>query len=463
MRLSGKVVDERGEPVAGAVVYADYFSARDYVLKDETDETGQFSIDLLRDDQSGGGVLFPIFLRSFIMGEPDRVAWMLLENPDEKGKLGESIPGEPGQIQVVDKGRGKRCAGAVGIVLQMGEAGRISGRVIDDEGKPINDATVSLSCGLSGKDGMSLYSSLSLGGSERWGLFTATKTGIDGMYVFENIPRFWDKCYFNINAEKKGYVLMRDSPFTVECPLKSKDLNLQMFKTGVRISGSVRNNLGEPLIGYFVTSVVVGKEGYFGSGRTDQNGRFELPDCPIVSDSMVRIKLLGSVRMPDWDSNPLTKGREFVFYHDKEVDFGYEPGKLEYNDVEIIVDKPDVMLKVELQNTAGQPIRYFPVEVRSVSINHIWRREKLMARTDAQGKCVIEGVPRVKELTLTLGSSAIIRGETLTEEQRAVINENRKYKQTSVPVELKSGKKEYDIIVTLLTRDEDARQLQGTR
>lgn len=452
IRLLGKVVDERGEPVAGAVVYADYFSARDYVLKDETDETGQFSIEVL--PNQSGGVLFPIFLKSFIVGEPDRVAWMLLENPDEKRKLGGRIPGEPGQIQVVDKGRGKRCAGAVGIVLQMAEAGRITGKVTDNEGRPIADAMVSLSCGLSGDDGMSLYSSLSLGGSERWGLFTATKTDIDGMYVFENIPRFWDKCYFNISADKKGYVLMRDSSFTVECPLESKDLNLQMFKTGVRITGSVRSNLGEPLIGYFVTSVVVGRESGYGSGRPDQNGRFELTECPIVSDSTVRVKLLGSIRMADWDSNPLTKGREFVFYPDKEVDFGYEPGKLEYNDVEIVVDKPDIVLEVELKNTAGQPVSYFVVEVQSGSINHIWRREKLTVRTDTQGKCVIEGVPRVKELTLTFSSSARIKGETLTEEQRAVINENRKYKQTSVPVELKPGQKKYEIVVTLLTRGE---------
>jgi hypothetical protein len=229
-----------------------------------------------------------------------------------------------------------------------------------------------------------------------------------------------------------------------------------MFQTGVRINGSVRNNLGEPLTGYFVTSIVVGREGGYGSGRPDQIGRFELTECPVVSDSTVRVKLLGSVRA-GWDSNPLTKGREFVFYPDKEVDFGYETGKLEYDDVEIVVDKPDIMLKVELKNTAGEPVKYFPVEVRSVSINHFWSREKLTARTDAQGQCVIEGIPKVEELTINLRSSARIKGETLTEEQRAIINENRKYKQTDVPINLNSGKKKYEIAITLLTRDEEVR------
>ena len=245
LRISGTVVDERNRPVAGAVVYATRSAPVPHAPAVETDDSGKFSTEIIPDETED--VLFPIFLRAFRLDEHDRVAWIVLESPDERRKLGGSVASKSGQIKVVDDNGDKRFGGAEGVVLQMEPAGRVTGRVTDIEGKPIPDAIVSTGPSLSSEDGMTLYSFISLGGAELWHKDLATHTDIDGHYVFENLPRFWDKCSYRIRIIKEGYALRDASKTKLDCPLESETLNVRMYKTGMRISGGVVNDLGEPL------------------------------------------------------------------------------------------------------------------------------------------------------------------------------------------------------------------------
>ena len=449
LTLSGEVVSQQGETLPDVVVYATHSNVM-HVLKDRTDHAGRFAIKLLPDKT--GSVTFPVFLRAFKPGDPNQAAWTLLEDPDRTHELGDVIPGKPGQIKIVDDGRTKKCAGAAGIVLQMGPAAKIAGIVADNQGNPITEANVKITCRLADKNGMSVYPFVWLAGSERPRDMVA-KTDIDGRYVFTSVPRFWEKCFFSIAAYKNGYVIKDGASIRVDCPFESKQVDIEMFVAGIRITGRVINNLGEPIVGYYVTAVVDDSGHGYDMKRTDENGRFELTQCPIVPNLKLRAKLLGSLQM-DWKFNKLTKDREFVFYADAVAEIDYQPGKTEYRNVEIVVEKPDITLEIELKNTAGEPVAYFPVVLESKEFDSVRIRKKLSARTDPNGKCTITEVPRVQELFLQLRGTSGIGIEKLTREQRRISAENNKYAWTTVPVELTAGKKEYRIEVTLLTKDE---------
>jgi hypothetical protein len=158
--------------------------------------------------------------------------------------------------------------------------------------------------------------------------------------------------------------------------------------------------------------------------------------------------------MGDWKFNQLTRNRQFIYYPDTQVDIHYQPEKMDYDNVEIVVEKPDITLEIELRNTAGEPVKYFPIQVCGKWLNHRWSKEKLSKRTDSQGRCIITKVPRIKGLQLLLWYLRTISPEPLSEEQRRFKEENRKYERMQVPIKLQPSKKEYKISVTLLTREE---------
>jgi len=449
LTLSGEVVSQQGETLPDVVVYATHSNVM-HVLKDRTDHEGRFAIKLLPDKT--GSVAFPVFLRAFKPGDPNQAAWTLLEDPDGTHELGDVIPGKPGQIKIVDDGGTKKCAGAAGIVLQMGPAARIAGIVADNQGNPIAEANVKITCRLADKNGMSVYPFVWLAGSEGPRDMVA-KTDIDGRYVFTNVPRFWEKCSFSIAAYKDGYVIKDGASIRVDCPFESKQVDIEMFVAGISITGRVINNLGEPIVGYYVVAIVDDSGNGYSMMKTDEKGRFEMTGCPIVPNLKLRAKLLGSLQM-GWKFNKLTKDREFVFYSDAVAEIDYQPGKTEYRDVEIVAEKPDITLNIELKNTAGEPVAYFPVVLESKEFDSVRIRRKLSARTDPNGKCTITEVPRVQELLLRLRGAGGIGIEKLTREQRRISAENDKYAWTTVPVELTPARKEYTIQVTLKTKEE---------
>lgn len=446
--LSGRVVDEYGEPVPAAVVYA-LSQLGHYEPKSLTDEDGSFMVKLLPDIT--GGVLFPVFVRAFEIGVPNRVAWTLLEDPDESRKLGGTVPGVPGEIETMDASGMNKCHGATGIVLQMGPAEKITGRVTDDQGIPIASVTVRLnSCSLVDERDMPVYSHVKLGGPEM-----RVQTNRDGRFDFTNLPLLWEKWHFSISIHKDGYYGQVNG---VNCPIGSREVNWRMWKAGVNITGRVINDLGEPLVGYYVSAVVDDSGRGYGMERTDENGRFKMTDCPIIPNMNMGIKVLGSLRMGDWKSNRLTKNRQFIYYPDTVVDIRYQPEKMDYSNVDIVVEKPDITLEIELRNTAGKPVKYFPIQVLARGLNHRWSEEKLSKRTDGQGRCIITEVPRIKDLQLLLWYLRTIRAEPLSQEQRKFKEENRKYERMQVPIKLQPSKKKYKISVTLLTHEEYQRK-----
>ncbi|GAG27294.1 unnamed protein product, partial [marine sediment metagenome] len=187
--------------------------------------------------------------------------------------------------------------------------------------------------------------------------------------------------------------------------------------------------------------------------KTDENGCFRLVGCPITHDLQVKAELSHNT----WPPHEKQRYKSFRYHPDVIVGIDYEAGKTEY-EVELVAERPEIIIDVELKNTAGEPLPYFPVEVRGVpgSISSQWRADKkLNQRTDERGYCRFTEVPNVESLRLVMWGGDSVWNETLSKEQvEKIKTKYKKYKWTEVPVELISGRKEYKVEVILLTRDE---------
>jgi len=241
--LSGTVIDERGRAVAGADVYASYAS------HGRTDEGGAFALLAPAEDGSGsiGPADFPMFVRAFKANDPYKVAWTLIRHPeagDYEGYLGGAelsshftisrrrgrkegraedgpsierthqgvklviededelarlIPGGPGEVFGEDISDDPMVRD---IMLIMGPASVIRGRVTDSAGNPVADATVWVS-ELEIPLGKNRLFVESLGSEWKHRAFAVTNA--NGRYEIGNLPASWDKVELRVR-DGDGFV-----------------------------------------------------------------------------------------------------------------------------------------------------------------------------------------------------------------------------------------------------------------
>jgi protocatechuate 3,4-dioxygenase beta subunit len=444
--ISGKVIDEQGGAVSDALVFIASRGGH-FVSESRTDVQGNFAVKL-PPPHTGRAPGSPVFLRAYQEGQSDKVAWTIIPTPDNAEKLGGSIPGKVGYVEAA-----VYLFTASGIVLQMEPAGKISGQINDVDGKPITNVSVTVKCNPVDNYGNELHGYIfqELGGRGKRGK-PVTQTDKNGRYEFTNLPRFWDKTLFILNAAADGYV-DKEIRFRSAGPMDYKEVDFQLYRAGLTVSGVVVNNYGEPLSERQIYARVSGEDYRACRTKTDERGRFRLVGCPATPDLQIKAELSHN----HWPPHEKERYMSYRYHPDVIVGIDYEAGKMEY-EVELVAERPDITIEVELENTDGKSLPYFPVEVRGApgSISSQWRADKkLNQRTDERGYCRFTEVPDVESLHLVMWGGDDVWNETLSKEQVEKIKKKyKKYKWTEMPIELIPGRKEYKIEVTVLTNEE---------
>jgi len=450
--LSGTVLDENGKPVVNAIVFATDRGG-EFTEKTRTDESGRFAFQLLPEGL-GTPVWLPIMLRAYVENVPDKVAWTIIKDPKTKSKY---VPGGDIPYEVATfENDGNLLRIANGITLRMEPAGTITGHVTDVNDSPIPDAKVRLlRCNLADQYGN--YTTLKGINVLFWngrGKEGFVKTDQNGRYELTNLPVFWKRARFTLQAEAAGYAGWKSS-FYAEAPIEHEvlDFQLYLYKSDLIISGVLKDNYGSPLEERIIYPRIKGKDFWSFQARTDKQGRFKLAGSPIAEHIEVKAVLsLNSI-----STNEKEKYLSYVYYPDVIVDIGYQKNKTSY-DVEMIAVKPELIIEVEVKDSSGKVLPYFPVELRSdiLSYSTQWADEKnFTQRTDKNGYCKFTEAPRIEGLKLVLSSVGFMINDKLPREERVKIaQEYRKYKDTEILVGLIPGQKEYKINVTMLTNEE---------
>jgi hypothetical protein len=482
--FSGKVTDEQGKPVAGAEVV----TSNENILG-TTDERGKFAIPL---HPRYSSLQFPTVVRVLKADRPDRVAWTLLRNPrhelrprskhdDEKTKLEqgwgvdiqlvdekkliEFIPGGPGKI-VFEKETDRYPSEVTDIVLQMGPASVITGRIVDQGGRPIANTIVwidhmEIAVGeneIEIRDFRHTAKERAILPSIDYEEFdeierkTFAVTDKDGCYEIGHLPDVW-YCV-RLEARADGYVSEAREIFQPE------GADFSLFEAGITIRGTVIDNHGLPLVGREVEMDVDSeddKDFDIEEAITDAQGRFELTGVPAVEGLELQIRADEKPR--DWDRNELTRGQTFFYYLMIEEPIKLEPGKKEY-DIKIVPHRPDITLEVEVKDSKGNLLEGVPMGISGFgNTERIWYLTKLTGKTNEKGLCTIDEVPRMEPLTLWIATPPArymyywedgAEGARLNPEiSKAIIECSRQYPPTVVVVELKKDEKEYKISATL--------------
>jgi protocatechuate 3,4-dioxygenase beta subunit len=479
--FSGKVIDEQGKPVAGAEIV----TSNENILG-TTNEHGEFAISL---HPRYSSLQFPTVVRVLKADRPDRVAWTLLRNPkhdlrplyrpddgkakleqgggveiqlvDEK-KLIEFIPGDPGKI-VFEKEMDRYPSEVTNIVLQMGPASVITGRIVDQGGQPISNAVVwidhmEIAVGENeieirdlrhtAKE-RAILPSIDYKEFDEIERKTFAVTDKDGRYELGHLPDVWYRVRLEVRAD--GYVSEAKEIF------QPKGADFSLFEAGITIRGTVIDNHGQPLVGREVEIDVDSEDDRDFDVEevfTDKQGRFELTGVPAVDGLELQVRIDEKPR--DWDRNELTRGREFFYYLMIEESIKLEPGKKEYV-VEIVPHRPDITLEIEVKDSKGTPLAGVPAGVCSPGCSEReWYISQLVGKTDNNGQCTITEVPRIDPLKVWICVPEINVFQDwesmreLSRELKDAINTSRsKYPPTIVTVELEEDKKNYKVSVTL--------------
>jgi len=445
--MSGRVLDENKQPVENAIVFVTD-RAGQFSEQTITDESGHFTFKL-PPEGVGAPLWLPVLLRAFVDGVPDKIAWSIIKDPASNDEPGGQIPYD---VTYIDND-GCILKSANGITLRMEPAGTIAGQVTDADGAPISDAKVKLlRCDLADKHGNVGLFGIDVykwSGPDELGII---RTDENGRYELINLPQLWKRTKVFINAEAEGFVGDTTSFYT-KGPIEYEELDLQLYRAGITVSGVLVDNYGELLQEREVYARVNGKDYTKCRTKTDDKGRFRLVSCPIAEDLQIKAELSHN----HWPPHEKERYMSYRYHPDVVVGIDYEVGKTEY-EVKIMAERPEIIIEVKLNNTAGEPLLYFPVEVRGApaTISSQWRADKkLNQRTDENGYCRFTEVPNVEGLKLVMWGSGGVWNETLSKEQVEKIKKNyKKYKWTEVPIELIPGQKEYKIEVTIPTNEE---------
>jgi protocatechuate 3,4-dioxygenase beta subunit len=351
--ISGKVIDEKGKPVADAVICASTYM----IPNGRTNRDGEFLIRLGAeegegDEQYGLGMSGLIFLRAFKRDDPHKVAWRWIgdpgglhqgaenmELPDRYMHFMRSMPGQPGVIWP-----DQSCEiGA--IVLKMGPASSISGRVVDRSGKPVPRALVYVGemefeaggigvCRLGhvpeNYQEITQISSVDVRGK------VFARTNSNGFYQLSNLPNNWSDAVLGVVAD--GYVEIKEKQFRSS---EADGCNFALAEANITIRGTVIDDYGEPLVGRTVLAKVdhdvaeeqgLDEETDYGrlevATLTGSEGKFELTGLPRVAGLVLRVS--SHIKPSFWEEYAATIGREFRYYDETDVPVPLKPGKKEY-------------------------------------------------------------------------------------------------------------------------------------
>lgn len=446
--ISGKVLDETGQPVTFAEVTAIVGYRAGKGLNGKTDAAGTFSIPLPNEEVDY--VDFPLMLLAFKNDVPDRIAWTVIPRPGDRKELWSNVPGRVGLVTKATKvGHFTKLdgmlTGASDIILTLEPAGRINGGVYDADGQPIPGALVTLAYTmLSNDEGRTMDFSLST-----WpgvGL-PVTYTNAQGQYEITNLPVYKNRAHFRISASATGYV-----PEQRSVPSTTPSFDIVLYYSGITVSGQVRDNYGKALAGYEICPAVEENRYFSLRAITDDSGRFAIKGCPITPK--LELQFIGNRDPRPYTLTPTGQPieRSFEYYPSVQTSVPYEPGKLEY-DVDIVVEKPGLTCKVTVKDPDGEPVPQWPLELRSRmdAIPSEWKFKDFMKRTDENGRCVFTNVPRINRLEIFEWRGQNIPGdEPPTPEQIAIREDNRQYRMAKTyPLQWEPGKKEYEVEIVL--------------
>ena len=447
--LSGKVLDENERPVVHAIVYC-MDRTGDFSEQTTTGESGQFTFRL-PPEGTNKLVFMPVFVRAFCEDDPNRVAWTTVSNPAEDRDIGAEIPGKFGKIEF----EGNMLKNATGIIIKMELAGSISGKVIDTDGDTIPNASVKLICGpnIKWRDGSMSLRIRNLGGIGKRGELIV-QTDEHGHFEFRNIPRWGHNSSFTLIASASGYV-KTNSRFKAETPLETEQIDIKLLEAGLTIRGKLIDNYGEPLSARNISAAATidGCRSYV-RAKTDEKGEFTIEGVPVSQNLKITASLSHKRNIPPHDKE---KYNSYVYYPDVVVGIDYEQGKNEY-EIEMIAEKPELILNIEVKNTSGEILKYFPVEIRVDPriISSQWTEDKnFTCRTDENGRCRFTDMPNVRGLRLVLWGGNHVWHEKLSENEKIFAEEyKKKHFWADLPIEIRDGQKEYNITAVTLTRQE---------
>ncbi|MHC4243080.1 MAG: hypothetical protein ACYSU4_11805, partial [Planctomycetota bacterium] len=276
-------------------------------------------------------------------------------------------------------------------------------------------------------------------------------TDKNGYYSLAHLPDVWYKARLEVKAD--GYVSEAKEIFQEEC-------DFTLYRADITIRGTVVDNHGQPLVGRDVDIDIESDDDTdfdIEEVIIDSQGRFELTGVPAVEGLELQIRTDEKPR--DWDQNELTQGHKFIYYIMSEQPMKFESNKKDYW-VEIVLHRPDITLEIEVKDSKSNLLEGIPVGICSTGFSErVWFTSKLNGKTDSNGICTIEEVPRIEPLILWICKPITrpgiweIEREVNMEVKKAMTEFSSKYNPTEVTVELEKEKKKYKISVTLQVID----------
>ncbi|MEN6306596.1 MAG: sigma-70 family RNA polymerase sigma factor [Anaerohalosphaeraceae bacterium] len=479
--FSGRVIDILENPVAGAVVYLDcwaFGSRNPYTATSDTN--GYFNVIL---PQNEYGLNYTASLWAILPDNPDFVGWTLLLSPYDQEKLADEqkrgfplggvIPGSPGVVYPSEDylyektensttWRGSWCQTACDIVLVMEPANKVFGWVQDTQGSAVSNAKIGVSLD-SFSNQRGYQSEISIASKHPADLF-AGKTNEQGYYEIGYIPKLWKQCGLSVWVDPDtSDCLVGDSrSMKINDPNQPIQADFVLLPQGPTVRGIVADNYGTPLPGRTVSVLVDGK--YFpGYGaNTDKDGRFEFKHCPADKD----LEIIATLSSRIYNYNGKETGQEY--YPDVTVKVGYQPGQEEY-EVKLVAIKPEIEIEATLIDSAGNPLPYFPVEIRAdESLPTQWAVERgFHKRTDANGSIRFTQVPQMKALRLAcswvLEPTISDKAQTAEMQQyfKQLQQDYHQYHWTDAAVPLVPGQKKYKMTIPILTEEEYRQQKES--
>jgi hypothetical protein len=450
VEFSGIVIDQNGKPVKNAKVniYVNprsWFTDERIIISAMTEKDGFYSIKSPLPPNEDG-IIMPIAIWAYVEKKIEALAWTVLLSGHDKRYGGyhqwaAKIPDSMADIEISGYRIGiARCAGASGILLQMERAGHIYGKVTNSLGQPVADAKVKAVFDFIDEEGYVRGAGFYL-----WP--TIAYTNAEGDYFIGNLPQLLDKTHRSVRAEAEGYN-SKTVGFTSEGPLEEMQVDFELLLTGITVRGTLIDNYGTMLANRRII-IEAGQGTDSIVANTDEEGRFEIADCPIAEKLVVEARLSQNNYSRD-----VEEYENFIYYPDVITEIEIEADKLEY-EVELVAVIPDMIIDVEVVDANSNPVPYFPVAVEGVGISTEWSQARaLIQRTDFEGHCTFTEVPDSEQLKLLLHYSFKVptdpdldpKEKKLIEELNAHYEESGKFnKWIEVPIIIVPSQMEYKV------------------